>query len=156
MPDDTLMKPPAFAASLHGIPSALDELHYRQIIREFQHIEMQGLRLRANATELARVVEHILEVMTHNAIAESRLRDLAAKELTAGEFAQFESEMDEVHTIFVQAQLQAETEGFRQVRASISGKPNDAAKQAREGNGKTLFKSALRAIGFVDIETKDQ
>ena len=145
-----------FSARLNGLPSALDELQYQRIIRDFGNIESKGLQLRATSTELARVHAHILEVLTHNALAESRLRDIAAEELTDEELARFESELDDIRTEFIQAQKENIKLGSRQMTDNIRQQPIETANQNKQDEREGRGKKFLRAFGFVEVEEKGE
>lgn len=143
-----------FSAALNGIPSALDEFQYHRIIRDFGNIESKGLQLRATSTEIGRVHAHILEVMTQNALAESRLRDIAAEELTAEELALFESEIDQIREEFFQVQKENIRIGSRQMTDNIRQQPIETAKQNRQDEREGGGKRFLRYLGFEESDEK--
>jgi hypothetical protein len=129
MPDDTPARRSDFSARLNGIPSAMDELQYRRVIRDFGNIEAKGLQQRASASEIARVHAHLTEIYTHNAINASQMRDIAASELTAEEFARFDAMLKEVENGFHQAQMDAVRSGYGQMHDNITSQPIPTARQ---------------------------
>lgn len=129
MSDDKPARRSEFASSLNGIPSALDEVQFRRVIRDFGNIEAKGLQQRATTSEIARVMAHVREIYVHNAIDASRMRDLAAKELTAEEFNRFDVMLTEVEAEFHQAQVQAVRTGYGQMNDNIRSQPIRTARQ---------------------------
>lgn len=154
VPDNRPAKRRDFSAALDGIPSALDELQYRRIIRDFGNIESKGLQLRATSTEIGRVQAHIFEVMTQNALAESRLRDIAAEELTAEELAHFERELDEIREEFFRAQKESVRIGSRQMTDNVGQQPIETARQNKQDEREGRGKKFLRYLGFEESGEK--
>lgn len=120
MSDVPRKKEPA-RTTLNGIPSAMDELRVRQLLRDLGNIEKKGLQVRGTQTETARIYAHLSEIMLHDALKESRIRDIAHEELTEEEYQQFVSDLQAIHEENQQAHVRALRTGYGQLHDNIKG-----------------------------------
>ena len=115
------------STSFNGIPSAMDELQVRQLIRDLGNIEKKGLQQRGTQTETARVYAHLSEIMLHDALAESKMRDIAHEELTEDEYLRFDQELKVLHQINHQAHVETLRMGYGQMHDNIRRQPIPSA-----------------------------
>lgn len=151
---DKPIRRPDFTASVNNVPSALDEMQFRRVLRDMGNIEAKGLQQRATASEMARSANHVIESFMSTTLTASRMRDIANEELTAQEFTWFDARLRELEDAAHQGHKRTLETGFSQMKDNMKQQPIETAKEIRQEKRRGWGKKILTAIGFEEVEEK--
>ncbi len=126
------------AIVLKNHPAVVTDSQYRAISRSLASLNLAGLRHQSVAMQIALLNETFTQVLMTETIFESRLRDLAADELTREEYARFDHEFDQLHALHRAAQQQALTTQYHHLLGTLGDGKSSFFDDVEEGANAVL------------------